>query len=159
MCCHKNQDVIDECNKLFDENGEAIFYKVVTTRTYHDDQIIVESIYGKYDWKPGSNEAVIKSNKEYDVKGIRNPKGFHVCITKKDAMKLLHFYELFFSSIMVKKNFCMIEVVCKKEHLMKAGYSSIYGSDDKQAVFSQVIITQQEWDKHVEPNFSRENQS
>ncbi|MEK0338557.1 MAG: hypothetical protein QQN41_14100, partial [Nitrosopumilus sp.] len=144
MCCHENQDVIDECNDLFDENGEAIFYKIVRfyiSRHMAHNEISVESMIGRYVWKPGVHEAIRESEK-YDVD---KPQGFHVFLTKKESnvqlgVHLKHAYG----------NIHIIKVVCKKEHLITAGYNSFYYTGgEPQAVFSQVTIIQEEWDECI----------
>lgn len=151
MCCYEKRNVINECNALFDENGIATFYKVVMICR---NRVKVKSIIGCYEWKRGINQ-IVRDYIEYDV---NSPEGLHVYLTKQDAIMLQHSYEILSSA---RENmYIILKVVCKKEHLIVAGCDSIYYDDvAKQAVFSQVIITQQEWDKHVEPNFSRENQS
>lgn len=144
MCCYEDQNVIDECKAMFDENGEAVFYKVVRMRVLSTPRGI-ESLNGNHIWESGINEA-IREGVKYNSS---NPVGFHVCLTKKDAENIDAYYRYTTTKI--------IKVVCKKEHLITAGYAiADFTCVGKQAVFSQATITQQEWDENVESHLSRE---
>ncbi|MEK0337223.1 MAG: hypothetical protein QQN41_07305 [Nitrosopumilus sp.] len=138
MCCWQHQSVIDECNDLFDENGEAIFYKVVIVRNN-----TLESAVIYYRWRVGINEAKMYVS-EYR---INSPQGFHVYVTKQDAETYLEVIK----RVEEYASCCIIEVVCKKEHMITAGYSAwLYHKSSKESVFSQVTLTQQEWDEIIE---------
>lgn len=149
MCCYKHPHVIDECNALFDENGEATFYKVVKINPSTNPLDVAISIFGDHKWKPGINKTTMSPAQKYNPV---YPRGFHVYLTKIEAEWFEATTRLFNKSV-------IIEVVCNKKHLITAGYATAdFTCVGKQAVYSHITITQQEWDEKIEPYLARENQ-
>lgn len=139
MCCHYHEQTEREIRAILDRDGEITLYKHLTVYMQKGN-IKVESTSNSFFWVPGVNKAICWAP---GVNKAICPQGIHVYTQDKSLS----------TYAALKTIRIQVKVTCKKEHLIIAGAAHIDGDHlfSQQAVFTQVTITQKEWDNAVQP--------
>lgn len=133
MCCYRDEKIEQNLKK----QTTIIAYKVVDV-SYQKPY----SIWGKYKWTKGLNSDP-EYRQSYDP---YYPHGLHVFLDKNVAQKFSTAMNtnLFLSL----RKYTVIEVVCRIQNLIVAGFSS-HMENEKEAVFTEINITPKTWKTHL----------
>lgn len=162
MCCYKD-DNIEQRVKDKATYGPITCFKVLDLIRHGDtrDKAKICSVSFDVDpvyiWKIGVNKAKFDGVTETPfVYNVHNPRGIHVFLTRKYAENFLNNIAIACPQPHIKH--ILLPVTCNVNDLIIAGFSSylcVKGSKEE-AVFTQVTVTQKEWDKNVKPHLSAE---
>lgn len=135
MCCVHNSLIARALNEVFEKRDTITLWKVIARNG--------QSIFTPYVYKPGTHVANV-TKASYNRK---RPRGIHVFLNPQ----ILSTWDF-------KRGDRVVEVTASKNHLIIAGLSWNADSPDKledifkewkdwQAVFSQITITPEQWEK------------
>lgn len=135
MCQKFDEKLTAEVRERLEE-GQITAWKVV--QVINDEPISL--LFSFYEWKPGTNNA--KNTRKLKVE-VDQPY-IHVFVDKKDAEEEREFSYDQGGWIRGTDNLQIMEVTCRKEHFIEAGYDLGNG---KTAMFKQVELSREEYDK------------